>query len=221
MLCRLRHLWEPFPVPAIRLLKVIGPSGVQFGLLSHEWLTKSDDREVITNQANWSAHLSVTMTSLALKNFHRKQHDFECYFKNPPKGLYFWSNVICSEMICRIGLRMVLLVASLFIVHLLSATTAEQCGTEYSIFGMMLMRHNFKTMKTSSAMECLHACRDDVRCQSLNYVMGEDSCELNDRTNKARPEHFVPDLFRYYLTRDKNRGELLLYLKHTLETTVD
>ena len=161
------------------------------------------------------------MTSLALKNFHRKQHDFECYFKNPPKGLYFWSNVICSEMICRIGLRMVLLVASLFIVHLLSATTAEQCGTEYSIFGMMLMRHNFKTMKTSSAMECLHACRDDVRCQSLNYVIGEDSCELNDRTNKARPEHFVPDLFRYYLTRDKNRGELLLYLKHTLETTVD
>ena len=107
---------------------------------------------------------------------------------------------------------MVLLVASLFIVHLLSATTAEQCGTEYSIFGMMLMRHNFKTMKTSSAMECLHACRDDVRCQSLNYVIGEDSCELNDRTNKAKPEHFVPDSFRYYLTRDKNRGELLLFV---------
>ena len=114
-------------------------------------------------------------------------------------------------MICRIGLRMVLLVASLFIVHLLSATTAEQCGTEYSIFGMMLTRHSFKTMKTSSAMECLHACRDDVRCQSLNYVIGEDSCELNDRTNKAKPEHFVPDSFRYYLTRDKNRGELLLF----------
>ena len=122
-------------------------------------------------------------------------------------------------MICRIGLRMVLLVASLFIVHLLSATTAEQCGTEYSIFGMMLTRHSFKTMKTSSAMECLHACRDDVRCQSLNYVIGEDSCELNDRTNKAKPEHFVPDSFRYHLTRDKNRGELFLFLKHTTETT--
>ena len=122
-------------------------------------------------------------------------------------------------MICRIGLRMVLLVASLFIVHLLSATTAEQCGTEYSIFGMMLTRHSFKTMKTSSAMECLHACRDDVRCQSLNYVIGEDSCELNDRTNKAKPENFVPDSFRYYLTRDKNRGELLLFLKHPTETT--
>ena len=120
-------------------------------------------------------------------------------------------------MICRIGLRMVLLVASLFIVHLLSATTAEQCGTEYSIFGMMLMRHNFKTMKTSSAMECLHACRDDVRCQSLNYVIGEDSCELNDRTNKAKPEHFVPDSFRYYLTRDKNRGELLLFVFNILQ----
>ena len=115
-------------------------------------------------------------------------------------------------MIRRIGVRMVLLVASLFINHLLSTTTAEQCGTEYSVFGMMLMRHNFKTMKTSGAMECLHACRDDVRCQSLNYVMGEDSCELNDRTNKARPEHFVPDSFRYYFTRDKNRGELLLFV---------
>ena len=114
-------------------------------------------------------------------------------------------------MIFRIGLRIVLLAASLFIVHLLSATTAEQSGTEYSIFGIMLMRHNFKTMKTSSAVECLHTCRDGVKCQSLNYVFGEDSCGLNDRTNKARPEHFVPDSFRFYLTRDKNRGELLLF----------
>ena len=120
-------------------------------------------------------------------------------------------------MIRRIGLRMVLLVASLFINHLLSAATAEQCGTEYSIFGMMLTKHSFKTVKTSSAMECLHACRDDVRCQSLNYVIGEDSCELNDRTNKAKPEHFVPDSFRYYLTRDKNRGELLLFVFNILQ----
>ena len=70
-------------------------------------------------------------------------------------------------------------------------------------------------------MECLHACRDDVRCQSLNYVVGEDSCELNDRTNKAKPEHFVPDSFRYHLTRDKNRGEFFLFLKHTTEIQVD
>lgn len=103
---------------------------------------------------------------------------------------------------------MTLLVVTLFVVHLLPATTANQCEQEYSIFGMMLTRHIYKTMKISSPLECHQACKDDKSCQSLNYVFGEGGCELNNRTNNARPEDFVPDSSRYYLTRYKNRVPL-------------
>ena len=55
---------------------------------------------------------------------------------------------------------------------------------------------------------CMYVC---MYVTSLKYVIREDTCELNDRTDKARPEDLVPDSFRYYLTREKNRGELLLF----------
>ena len=59
------------------------------------------------------------------------------------------------------------------------------------------------------ALECLHACNDDFRCQSFNYVFSQRMCELNNRTKEARPESFVPDSERYYFRRDKKRGKLL------------
>ena len=65
---------------------------------------------------------------------------------------------------------------------------------------------------------CMYVC---MYVTSLKYVIREDTCELNDRTDKARPENLVPDSFRYYLTREKNRGELLLFFKHITENTVD
>ena len=115
--------------------------------------------------------------------------------------------LFCSAISHRIRARMVLLVAPLFLFYQIAVSTAKQCGKEYSNFGMMLKRHDFKKIKTSTSLECLQACRDDIRCQSLNYVISQDMCELNDRTKDARPEDFVPDSHRYYFTRDKNRGE--------------
>lgn len=89
---------------------------------------------------------------------------------------------------------------------------SPQCGGEYSIYGMMLKRHTFKTMKTSISSECLQACYNDVRCQSLNYVISQDVCELNDRTKEARPEDFVPDSDRYYYRKGKKRGIIINFI---------
>ena len=85
---------------------------------------------------------------------------------------------------------------------------AKQCSKqsqEASQCGMMLQGHIFKRMKKPSYV-CLKECRLDLRCQSFNYVISKDTCELNNRTKEARPEDFVPDPDRYYFRRDIGRG---------------
>ena len=100
--------------------------------------------------------------------------------------------------------------AVLVMCQMLYEVSAENCKqSEYSIFGMMLRGHTFKKLNTQMALECLHACNDDFRCQSFNYVFSQRMCELNNRTKEARPESFVPDSERYYFRRDKKRGKLL------------
>ena len=87
----------------------------------------------------------------------------------------------------------------------------EECSgeAEYSISGMMLRRHIFKKITGAHLGNvCLRECYLDVRCQSFNYVISKETCELNNRTKEARPKDFVPNSDRYYFKRDKDRGIL-------------
>ncbi|KAL9961267.1 hypothetical protein ACROYT_G030176 [Oculina patagonica] len=85
---------------------------------------------------------------------------------------------------------------------MLSEVVAQECDHEdmYSIKGMMLKRHIIKTMKTSISPQCFRACKDEVRCQSINYVMLHNICELNNATKESKPEYFAPSPDRYYIT---------------------
>ena len=66
---------------------------------------------------------------------------------------------------------------------------AQQCKEdEHAISGMMLRGHTFRTMRSSIAFECHQACYNDFRCHSFNYVISEEVCELNNRSNKKRGE---------------------------------
>jgi len=88
-------------------------------------------------------------------------------------------------------------------------SAVEECSgeAEYSISGMMLRRHIYKTITGAPLGNvCLRECYRDVRCQSFNYVISKETCELNNRTKEARPEDFVPNSDRYYFKRDKDRG---------------
>ncbi|XP_022808411.1 fibrillin-1-like [Stylophora pistillata] len=83
---------------------------------------------------------------------------------------------------------------------------AQQCEVgQQAIFGMMLQRHTFTTMKASIAVKCNQACHNDFRCHSFNYVISKELCELNNRTKEARPENFVPNSERYYVKSIKKR----------------
>ena len=87
-----------------------------------------------------------------------------------------------------------------------SRITSQTCSGDNSVYGYMLRGNIFKTLQTALPFECSQACEGDVRCQSFNYVISKNTCELNDRTKKARPADFLPSSERYYYEKSKNRG---------------
>ena len=105
--------------------------------------------------------------------------------------------------------QMTFVITLLLMASALYNISSQQCGIDtYSIYQMMLRGHTFKTLKARPlSLDCREACLSDVRCQSYNYVMFKDICELNNRTKEARPEDFVKDSDRYYITRSPKRGK--------------
>ena len=86
---------------------------------------------------------------------------------------------------------------------------AGQCRTaDTSVYGMFLKGHTFKTVQVGNPEICFIRCEEEVRCQSYNFVIGRNICELNDRTKEARPEDFMPDYKRLYMRRTFNRGSI-------------
>ena len=90
---------------------------------------------------------------------------------------------------------------------------ALQCQTaQYSIGGMFLRGHTFKTCKIEWHESCYFRCAEEVTCQSYNFLIDQNLCELNNRTKEARPGDFKQDRRRFYMKRAKNRGKLLFSL---------
>ena len=83
---------------------------------------------------------------------------------------------------------------------------AQQCKSEYSINGMMLKGRVLEKRKAATILSCAQHCDSNIRCQSVNYVISQYICELNSRTKDARPQDFIPDADRIYITRLFARG---------------
>ena len=83
----------------------------------------------------------------------------------------------------------------------------KQCRQERSIYGMALRGFVFKKFSVTAIHECDISCEREIACQSYNYVIGEKSCELNNRTKEASPENFHSDPARFYVTRFVDRGK--------------
>ena len=73
------------------------------------------------------------------------------------------------------------------------ATAKDPCKTEVSVLSMALKGFVYKKVTVTAPYECDITCRGERKCQSLNYVIGEKSCELSARTKEARPENFQSD----------------------------
>lgn len=79
----------------------------------------------------------------------------------------------------------------------------------------MLHGSVFKELSINTPYLCQQICDTETICQSFNYNVNRQICELNSRTKEARPNDFVPDQERLYMTRYKNRGkEIILRFKN-------
>ena len=92
-------------------------------------------------------------------------------------------------------------------IGLIQATGQCRAG-DTSVYGMFLKGHAFKAVQAGNPAMCMMRCEEEVRCQSYNFVIGQNICELNDRTKEARPEDFIPDDQRIYMRRTFNRGNI-------------
>ncbi|XP_067030111.1 uncharacterized protein [Acropora muricata] len=90
------------------------------------------------------------------------------------------------------------------IIHI--EATNEVCRGEYSVSGMFLKGHTFKTITVDSPTRCQMLCSQDVRCQSYNFNIGKDICELNNRTKEARPQDLQDDPWKFYMKGGFSRG---------------
>lgn len=87
------------------------------------------------------------------------------------------------------------------------AVATGRCGREDSIYGKMLKGSVFMKLASKTPYHCQQVCDKEIRCQSFNYVVYREVCELNSRTKESSPEDFVSDNERLYMKRYKNRGE--------------
>ena len=81
-----------------------------------------------------------------------------------------------------------------------------QCKRVQSVYGKMLRGHVFQESNAANILTCGLLCNSNIRCQSINYVISRHLCELNSRTKEARPEDYVQDADRVYVTRPSKRG---------------
>ena len=93
----------------------------------------------------------------------------------------------------------------LFLLTCLDVATG-QCFIQENIPGMALMGHTFKTIVVKAAYICDFKCEQDVRCQSFNYVIQQNICEMNNRTKEEKPKYFVRDPERFYVKRLSRKG---------------
>ena len=92
-------------------------------------------------------------------------------------------------------------------ISLQSCAVDLQCisGT-YAKYGTMLRSHVFQEHNADNVLTCGLLCNSNIRCQSINYVISRHLCELNSRTKEARPDDYVQDADRVYVTRPSERG---------------
>ena len=83
---------------------------------------------------------------------------------------------------------------------------ADQCPAQEPIYWKALKGYTFKTLQDSSPFGCLYDCHYEARCQSYNFVINGNICEMNNRTKDAKPDNFVSDPKRFYMKRGAHRG---------------
>ena len=76
----------------------------------------------------------------------------------------------------------------------------EQCtASTHSVYGYSLSNHVISTRVPSSLSDCVIMCRNEFRCNSLNFRLREKSCDLNNADRYTHPEDYGPQEGSVYM----------------------
>ena len=94
--------------------------------------------------------------------------------------------------------------------HLVSrrthANAIGKCKSQESAFQKALQGHTYDTFKVNSLHVCVKRCDKEEKCHSINFVIDESICELNKQSKEARPDNYVTDPRRIYMTVQFGKG---------------
>ena len=86
------------------------------------------------------------------------------------------------------------------------ANAISNCESQDSTSKKALKGPTYDTFRVNSPDVCVKRCVKGKQCQSINFVIDESICELNNRSMEARPDGYVTDPRRIYMTVYFNRG---------------
>ena len=83
----------------------------------------------------------------------------------------------------------------------------ENCNEPIkSTYGHYLAHHVISTRISSSLSQCVMMCSYEFRCKSMNFLMNDKSCDLNDADRHTHPEDYGPKEGSVYMdTTEKHR----------------
>ena len=101
----------------------------------------------------------------------------------------------------------------LFIPFFLILGSEQQCKkVAYSVQGYFLRGHLISTSNVKNIGQCLVACSQDQRCQSINFKFLGSICELNDADRETKPgDYKLNDGYAYSDYPIKVRVKINLY----------
>lgn len=86
-----------------------------------------------------------------------------------------------------------------------SGLLSERCVT--SVQGISLSNQNYKSVLVKDMFVCYFMCKEDPVCQSINFYIDRNICELNNRTRSVRLSKTESDSNSLYLD-NPFRGKL-------------
>ena len=100
-----------------------------------------------------------------------------------------------DEKLCYMTLFVKLLISQLS-----TMTAGEPCERgEFLASGRALKNHIFKSVVVRSALDCHFLCKNDKKCNSYNFMITGNICELSNSTKEARPHDFLHDEAGLYM----------------------
>jgi len=74
--------------------------------------------------------------------------------------------------------------------------------------GFVLKGHVFESLIAERVAFCYSGCNANIACQSLNYNLGNKSCEFNSESSRSQPHSFQENLI-YVYADNPDRGKYL------------